>query len=143
MQLGFVVSNAAEKMEIAVCNEPGSERNCVKVRTTYQGVWSPWVRIDAQRTSNGDLDVSVSEAGTARTASRWTSPLTLKLTGDVSGSVTFNGSEGSVECVVSADMENSDQTAQATMEDIARRIAGELVSEHERRYDHYNTNTGN
>lgn len=134
MQLGFVVSNVAEKMEIAVCNEPGSERNCVKVRTTYQGVWSPWVRIDAQRTSNGDLDVSVSEAGTAKTASRWTSPLTLKLTGDVSGSVTFNGSEGSVECAVTAHIENTDQ---ATMEAIARRIAGEVMDAHIQN-SHYN-----
>lgn len=39
MQLGFVVTNVAtsEKMEFAVCNEPGSDQNIVKVRTTHQG----------------------------------------------------------------------------------------------------------
>lgn len=39
MQLGFVVTNTAtsEKMEFAVCNEPGSDQNIVNVRTTHQG----------------------------------------------------------------------------------------------------------
>lgn len=48
MQLGFVVSNATEKMEIAVCNEPGSDQNIIKVRTTHQGGMVP---LDAYRRS--------------------------------------------------------------------------------------------
>jgi hypothetical protein len=45
----------------------------------------------------GNLD------GNADTATEWASPLTLNLTGDASGSVSFDGNEGSVNLAVSVD----------------------------------------
>lgn len=112
MQLGFVVTNVAtsEKMEFAVCNEPGSDQNIVKVRTTHQGAWSPWMRIDVHRKGNddhGDLDARVYEASvaksaqTAQSANQLSSPVTITLTGDVSGSFSFDGTKPSVQCQVS------------------------------------------
>lgn len=112
MQLGFVVTNVAtsEKMEFAVCNEPGSDQNIVKVRTSHQGAWSPWMRIDVHRKGNadyGELDAVVYEASVAKTAKTsqaaqsLASPVTITFTGDISGSVSFDGAKPSVQCQVS------------------------------------------
>lgn len=110
MQLGFVVSNATEKMEIAVCNEPGSDQNIIKVRTTHQGAWSPWMRIDVHRKGNddhGELDAVVYEASVAKTAKTaqaaqsLASPVTITFTGDISGSFSFDGLDPSVQCKIS------------------------------------------
>lgn len=110
MQLGFVVSNATEKMEIAVCNKPGSDQNIIKVRTTHQGAWSPWMRIDVHRKGNddhGELDAVVYEASVAKTAKTaqaaqsLASPVTITFTGDISGSFSFDGLDPSVQCKIS------------------------------------------
>lgn len=112
MQLGFVISNVItdDKMEIAVCNEPGSDQNIIKVRTTHQGAWSPWMRIDVHRKGNddhGELDARVYEASvaksaqTAQSANQLSSPVTITFTGDVSGSFSFDGTKPSVQCQVS------------------------------------------
>lgn len=127
MQLGFVVSNATEKMEIAVCNEPGSDQNIIKVRTTHQGAWSPWMRIDVHRKGNddhGELDAVVYEASvakTAKTAQSLASPVTITFTGDISGSFSFDGLDPSVQCKISG-VQSAINTA---------------IADHEKKYHSY------
>ena len=117
------------------CAQLGLETgtNHLYVRTTTGGDWSSWERVDGSGDASGSVIMS-------QMALKWSAPLTLQLTGAVTGSVSFDGSEGSVECAVTS---NGDALDQGGVEDIARRIAGELIKEHERRYDHYNTSTGN
>lgn len=127
MQLGFVVSNATEKMEIAVCNEPGSDQNIIKVRTTHQGAWSPWMRIDVHRKGNddhGELDAVVYEASVAKTAQAaqsLASPVTITFTGDISGSFSFDGLDPSVQCKISG-VQSAINTA---------------IADHEKKYHSY------
>lgn len=80
----------------------------------------------------------------ANSALRLAAPLKLTLEGDASGSVSFDGSEGVVKLQVSvAKVAGSDAVTEARAEEIARKVAAQLVEEHRRAYDHYTTNSGN
>lgn len=103
--LGFVVSNAREKMEIAICNDPDPDlNNIVKVRSTFNGAWSPWRRIDTKREGNKDdgaLDETVFHAENANKASvadKFSSAVKVIFNGDVVGSFSFDGSSNEVTC---------------------------------------------
>ena len=105
--LGFVVSNATEKMEIAICNDPDPDlNNIVKVRTTFNGAWSPWRRIDTKRKGNkdnGDLDETVFQAenaNKAKVADKLSSSVKIFLRGEVIGEFAFDGSQREVTCNV-------------------------------------------
>ncbi|EGW50111.1 hypothetical protein HMPREF1022_02933 [Desulfovibrio sp. 6_1_46AFAA] len=72
-------------------------------RSAPNGEWTPWRRLDVTRNADGTLAEEVAEATHAKradTALRLTYPMKLSLTGDVSGEVSFDGSEN-VTCVVS------------------------------------------
>ncbi|MFR8275763.1 MAG: hypothetical protein ACLU98_05275 [Desulfovibrio fairfieldensis] len=103
MLLGIVVNNASEKMELAVDNETGH----VKIRFTDKGAWSAWQRIDVKRkgnADNGELDEAVYEATTAKTAQtakKLASPITISFSGDVSGTVSFDGGSEKATCNIS------------------------------------------
>lgn len=75
----------------------------------------------------------------ANSALRLAAPLKLTLEGDASGSVSFDGSEGVVKLQVSVakKVAGSDAVTEARAEEIARKVAAQLVEEHRRAYDHY------
>lgn len=56
-------------------------------RATTGGGWGQWRRLDQEK---NDTSSTVEKA---QSAGRWTSPMTLHFGGDVSGSVTFDGSQ--------------------------------------------------
>lgn len=102
---GFVVENEAEKMEIAICNDHDPDlNNIVKVRSTFNGAWSPWRRIDTKRKENKDdgaLDETVFQAenaNKANTADKFSSAVKVIFNGDVVGSFSFDGSSNEVTC---------------------------------------------
>jgi len=68
------------------------------VRTCPQGQWTPWRRLDVMRNADGTLNERVAESSNAKTADKAKSlnrAVTIVLTGDASGSVSFDGSETS------------------------------------------------
>lgn len=85
--------------------------NQLYVRSTRGGDWSAWEKVGG----------------------KWAAPLTLQLTGAVTGSLSFDGSEGTLSWPLA---QGDDAMDEAAVEKIARRIAGELIEEHEQRYFH-------
>lgn len=85
--------------------------NQLYVRSTRGGDWSVWEKVGG----------------------KWAAPLTLRLTGAVTGSLSFDGSEGTLSWPL---VQGDDAMDEAAVEKIARRIAGELIKEHEQRYFH-------
>jgi len=116
---GIIFSNASgESAELGI--ESGT--NHLYARTTTDGNWSAWVRVDARRKASGALDESVwetEEAKRAQTAMRLSHPMTMRFEGDVLGSVSFDGS-GDVTCSLKSAGLNS---AQSLLDDYGKRIA--------------------
>lgn len=67
----------------------------VFARSCPNGQWTSWRRLDVLRNADGTLAEEVEEATHAKkadSAGRWTWPMRLTFTGDVTGQVMFDGS---------------------------------------------------
>ncbi|MDR1685200.1 MAG: hypothetical protein LBR82_01960 [Desulfovibrio sp.] len=65
------------------------------------GQWSAWRRLDTKRLPNGTLDETVKrteEADRADKADKFTTPVTITFTGDIAGSLTFDGATQKITC---------------------------------------------
>ena len=135
--------------DTGTCAQLGLETgsNNLYVRSMEKtGGWSDWERIGGGGGGSSSTTpvTPASPTTTANAALRLVAPLKLTLKGDASGSVSFDGSEGVVKLQVSvAKVAGSDAVTEARAEEIARKVAAQLVEEHRRAYDHYTTNSGN
>jgi hypothetical protein len=80
-------NDSGEGMQFAV----NTETEEVKIRVRQNGAWRTWQRIDVKRKPGGELDETVWEAKHAEIADHFTSPVTLRFSGAVTGSAQFDG----------------------------------------------------
>ena len=82
--------------------------------------WTEWRRADAARDSSGAITETVTEATKAKlaeTANRFTTPVTVTFTGDVTGTMVIDGSRSAMEVHLKADevIAEANQFAQAAI----------------------------
>ena len=76
----------------------------VEARSTIGGEWQPWRRLDTQRNADGSLAEAVAStisAQRADRADRFSTPVKVNFTGDVSGTLEFDGSSQEITCNLS------------------------------------------
>ena len=73
----------------------------LQFRATKNGEWQAWKRADVERGADGSLTEAVMECVTARQAQKLRTPMKITFSGDVTGTVSFDGS-GDVSCSLSA-----------------------------------------
>lgn len=98
-------------------------------RSAPNGSWNEWRRLDVTRNTDGTLTAGVSEATQAKSsdiAGRLKYPFRITFTGDVSGSLSTDGS-GDVSCELSvaslSDLSNKNSSLSKEITDLKNRIS--------------------
>ena len=79
------------------------ESLAVEARSTTGGEWREWRRLDTRRNADGSLNETVAGAISAQYAERadkFSQPVKVTFTGDISGALEFDGSERNITCNV-------------------------------------------
>lgn len=93
------------------------------MRSCPNGEWTAWRRLDADRNADGTLDETVSNAKTADTAmkaKRLEKTVTISVSGDMTGSVSFDGSQEAVSLSLSA---VNQEDYSGPIDDLKKRVA--------------------